>query len=193
MHSAVRQLTAVLPPPAEAAPAPPWERAGEAGLRFPTDYREFVDLYGGGTLSGELNVIAPTLRPFQPGYPRGFPGFARLAADDVGATFTDLRESDPDANPYPLYPSPGGLLVWATTYNADHCFWDTRDDDPDRWPVVVWLRHVGPPQWREFDGCVADFLLALVNGSYEHADLLVGPGSPPRWTRTSDWSRWYDA
>jgi hypothetical protein len=52
--------------------------------------------------------------------------------------------------------------------------------------------NLNAPQWRRFDGGMAQFLLAVADGSYEGADLLIGPAKGARWTRTEDWARRYD-
>lgn len=189
-HPEVERLAALLPPPAgPEPPATPWKRAGpEAGLAFPADYRAFADRYGGGRINGELTVAVPSRTPPWPGLPGGFPGFARYAEEVVGPVFRELREDDPAANPYPLHPEPGGLLPWATSLGADHCFWLTADPDPDRWPVVVWLRQAAPPRWRRFDGGgTVAFLRALLDGTAPCAAALVGAPGTARWERTTTW------
>ncbi|MBD0676020.1 hypothetical protein [Streptomyces sp. CBMA156] len=119
--------------PATAEPLLPWDLAQDvAGIRFPADYRAFVDLFGPGELRGELGVVTP--RPL-PGRPIGVGALSRKVNElinDTGAAFKQMREDSPDLCPYPVYPEPGGLLCWASNYYGDHCFWLTEGDDPDR-------------------------------------------------------------
>ncbi len=197
MDSSATRLRELLLSPAEPAAATPWAQAmPEAGLRFPRDYREFVDCYGGGLVNREFGIVIPKLHPFQPGAKAGFSGFAQFAAEQVAPGFPDLGvpgpEPDPYRNPYPFFPAAGGLLIWARDYNGDHCFWLTEHEDPDRWPVVVFFRNMPAPQWRLFDGGMTQFLLALLDRSYEYAELLIGPVQAPRWDRLEDWARRYD-
>jgi hypothetical protein len=194
MDSALPRLTALMPPPLPPSGAPPWPQApGELGFQLPQDYRDFVDVYGGGQIDGRLTVLAPSLHPPRPSDPGGFAGFLAYATDQVGATFAEIREQDPADNPYPLYPEHGGLLAWGLTQDADYLFWLTEDDDPDRWPVVVWLRQAEVAQWRPVEVGVGAFLLSIVDGSSDYAADLLGPAEGPRrWTRTRDWNGWYD-
>ncbi|MFJ5123442.1 hypothetical protein [Kitasatospora sp. NPDC088548] len=119
----------------------PWNGSlVEAGVEFPADYQDFINIFGRGAIGGELWVHSPlTAGPV--GWTSG--GFARMVARttlEVGPMFNGLRASYPDLFPYPMFPDPGGLLEWGCNYNGDRCFWLTGDPDPDRWPVVVWFR-----------------------------------------------------
>jgi hypothetical protein len=186
----LQRLTTLMPPPLPPPAAPPWPQApGELGFQLPQDYRDFVDLYGGGQIDEQLTVLAPSLHPPRPGDPGGFAGFLAYATDQIGSTFEEIRRHDPDDNPYPLYPDHGGLLAWGLTQDADYLFWLTDDADPDHWPVVVWLRQADVPQWRALGVGVGAFLLGLVDGTGEHAADLLGPAEGPRrWTRIQDWN-----
>ncbi|WP_217242196.1 SMI1/KNR4 family protein [Streptomyces sp. AC555_RSS877] len=183
-----------MPPPSSPPIAPPWQDArAQIGFQFPADYRAFVDRYGAGEINDHLIVFAPTERPYQPGLPGGFRGYTAFAEQDIGTAFAAMRDGDPCNHPYPLFPHPGGLLVWGRTYDGDHLFWNTEDPDPDRWPVVTWLRHEPSPGWRPYDGTATDFLLALATHSHPHTGVLIGnPAQQPRWVIAEDWTRTYD-
>lgn len=191
MTVALERLAALMPPPPDPPVPPPWHQApAQVGFEFPADYRAFIDRYGAGEINGELMVLAPTERPYRPGGPGGFRGYTAFAQDEVGAAFTALRDADPSHNPFPLYPEPGGLLVWGRTYNGDHLFWHTQDPNPDRWTVVAWLRNLPSPAWRPFDDTALDFLLAVASHTHPHASILIGsPARGVRWVRTEDWTR----
>jgi hypothetical protein len=54
----------------------------------------------------------------------------------------------------------------------------------------VFFRNLSPPNWFRFDGGMADLLLAVVRGTDEHAELLIGPTpGTANWTITGDWDR----
>ncbi|MFE3112391.1 hypothetical protein ACFXKJ_29935 [Kitasatospora indigofera] len=159
--------------PVAAGPLLPWDLAEEvAGVRLPADYRAFVDLFGPGGLRGELGVVTP--RPL-PGRPIGVGALSRMVnglVNGTGAAFKQMREDSPDLCPYPVHPEPGGLLPWAGNYNGDHCFWLTEGDDPDCWPVVVWLRGGFPCGWHRYDMGMARFLLLALSGEDPTLDDL---------------------
>ncbi|MFD7732213.1 hypothetical protein ACFV6F_17715 [Kitasatospora phosalacinea] len=163
----------------------PWEESAERiGLEFPADYRRLVDVYGSIRFGGDLSIWVPSGRTAYPGYPNGFEGFVH----DTAAVAEELElayEDDPDEIPYLVCPSTGGLLAWGGTGNGERCFWLVTDlACPDEWPVVIWFQEIG--QWDRFEGGIAEFLLALIDGEYAMAgELLAAPAALP-WTPCLD-------
>lgn len=191
MHHAVERLVSILGEPTAARAPVPWVQApAEIGLQFPTDYREFIDLYGSIKINDELYIWSPSIRPNEPGWPGGFPGFIYNTTHGIGDYLAGVyEEGDLRECPYPVFPMPGGLLAWANNPNVDHCFWLTGGSDPDKWPIAIWYRQLA--KWDRFDGGMAEFLLAVVTGEYLMADEIapISPGVP-RWTPQGDWSDW---
>jgi hypothetical protein len=175
VHPDVERLAEFVGPPSRQPESPPWAQSRhEIGFDFPSDYREFIDLYGSVRINGELSVWTPKLRPSEPGAPIGFPGFVWNTAHDGGVgdyLAGAYEDGDLTECPYPVYPAPGGLLIWGNNPNGDHCFWLTEGDDPDRWPIAIWYRQLA--KWDRFDGGVPAFLLAIVTGRYELADEIA--------------------
>ncbi|TWF90341.1 hypothetical protein [Kitasatospora viridis] len=174
--------------PATVEPLLPWDLAQDvAGIQLPADYRAFVDLFGPGELRGELGIVTP--RPL-PGQPIGAGALSRKVNElinDIGAAFKQMREDLPDLCPYPVYPEPGGLLYWAGNYNGDYCFWLTEGADPDRWPVVVWLRGEFPDGWHRYDMGMARFLLLALSGEDAALDDLgLATSTAPVWVPSHD-------
>ncbi|MFD8756999.1 hypothetical protein ACFV0O_39400 [Kitasatospora sp. NPDC059577] len=183
MSMELERLSRMLGEPTQRPAVTPWERSvGEVGFMFPSDYREFVDRYGGVRINGELSVPVPTLRSYGGGSIVGFPGFVRRTTDGIAAELA----ADEDC-PYPVHPEPGGLLSWGSNLNADQFFWLTEGDDPDAWPVVAFYRSL--EEWDRFDGGFTAFLLAVLDGTYAYADE-VAPRSPdePLWQFHGDWN-----
>lgn len=190
MDRYLEQLADLLPPPAEEIAGPPWERSRrEVGFDFPSDYRAFVDRYGGGYLeepdSLRFSVYAPSSVPRRPGQPVGFEGFVSWHASEFASIFEDADELDWGGTVYPLYPAPGGLLVWGANEQGDVFWWLTEGDDPDAWPVVMWAR--GPVTTYRFDVGMVRFLHAIVSSQAPSFEGLHMPQA--RWTLTSDWLR----
>lgn len=168
--------------PAGGVPLLPWDEAQRlAGLRMPADYRAFADLFGRGEFRGWLGVVVP-IRPDA----GALAGMVDELDAGTGDAFRQMRAADPADNPYPIHPEPGGLLLWATTCGGDHCFWLTEGDDPDRWPVVVWLRG-SVDRWRRYDMGMARFLLLAFSGEDGELDALGVPTArAPFWTPDAD-------
>jgi hypothetical protein len=180
-------LARLLPPPRESVAAPPWERAeAECGFAFPSDYQEFVNLYGGGKiLTGAAEwpvwILAPCSVPQRPGAPGGFAALVQETEElPLGHEWNGW-----DGPAYPDLPAPGGLLAWGHDQDGDTFYWSTEDPDPDRWPVVMLAR--GPAQVLPFEGGMVDFLLAVHSGAHEASEWLADPVI--RWSMQSDWLR----
>jgi hypothetical protein len=191
MSGYVEQFTHLLPPPSEELCVPPWEQSrAAAGLDFPSDYRAFVGLYGGGYIRGQdswgkLSVYAPSVAPRRPGEPAGFQGFVAWHASEFASMFEGLDEDSWGGTVYPMYPAPGGLLTWGENEQGDLFWWLTEGDDPDAWPVVMWAR--GPATTYRFDAGMAEVLHSMVRGEIPSPDWLHTPQI--HWTVTSDWLR----
>lgn len=114
--SALDRLVSLAPPPAV-----PVDATGDwPAVALPSDYRDLVTRYGKGVFNDNVMLRVPV-------------------DVDLLDVDRDLREEFGDENyPYPLYPEPGGLLVWATTSDCGRLCWLTVGE-PDEWPVVVWM------------------------------------------------------
>ena len=193
MSGSLEDLVGLVPPPECEVTCPPWHLAREqVGFDFPGDYREFVDRYGGGSLTSNgvvtsMGVMTPVSGSSFPGKLDGFAGFVDAMVSEARSRFdwTELRESGPERRIYPLLPDPGGLLLWGDTDAGDCFFWSTDDADPSRWPIIIWQRHDGDVM--RFDGGFVEFLVALLAGEHVLSQFLVG--TEPRWTMDCDWAR----
>jgi hypothetical protein len=193
MAGELDELMRLLPAPQEQVAAPPWRQSkGEIGVDFPADYRDFVDRFGGGSMTSELmflefSVFAPCSVGLTVDAPRGFEAFMVNQAKRVRPLFVfdGADEAYWGGTVYPVHPDPGGLLAWGQNQEGDVFFWLTEDPDPDRWPVVMWAR--GPATTYRFEGGMVAFLLALFQGELPASDWLGGPNL--QWTMESDWLR----
>lgn len=187
------RLTALLgPPPPDVVPVP-WEEApAEIGFQFPADYRELIDTYGWISLNDEFWIGGPTEEPSSlPGVPTRFEDFVRATTRDGLLRQFDNEHAAGNIQgaPYPVLPTPGGLLRWGGQ-DVDNCFWLTEGPDPDTWPIVV--LHGDLEEWIRFEGGVVEFLIAVCTQQYEYWDeLLLAPlgeltGRP--YELRGDWS-----
>ena len=189
------ELVRVMPKPTEELAAPPWaeSRAG-VGLEFPSDYRAFVDLYGGGSVSvgrhiPRLFIYAPCSQSRMPGGATGFRDFMdrtelSFYIDYDGGEGVG-EEMWGDGPFYRVRPHPGGLLAWGENEEGDVFFWLTEDPDPDRWPIVVWAR--GPFTTFRFDGGMVRFLRGALAGEHPMLGWMATSGAT--WDMDNDWLR----
>ncbi|WP_183069852.1 hypothetical protein [Streptomyces sp. gCLA4] len=56
---------------------------------------------------------------------------------------------------------PGSIVAWGVTSGADIYCWVTTDDDPDRWPVLTYVRYTDEMQLHPLG--MAEFLRRLLN------------------------------
>ncbi|WP_158630313.1 SMI1/KNR4 family protein [Glycomyces terrestris] len=132
-------------------------------IEFPRDYKEWSSNYNTIVICHELTVF------------NYFDEVSRLAADLLQITsryegsrdgFTFQRDQVYDAGgintgskePLPLYPNPGGLLLWAENSSCSY-FWDTSNSNPDKWNVVVTDNE---EYWQEFDMGFMKFLVKFI-------------------------------
>lgn len=130
-----------------------WGKVEEVwGTRFPSDYVRFMEVYG-GDISEMISVLLPA--PHVEGWPyRADPGLqdeTELARE----TWEMLRdETDFDVDPE-------SIVAWGVTSGADIYCWVTGDDDPDRWPVLIFSR--GDAVMRLVPLGMAEFLHRLLS------------------------------
>ncbi|MFJ6141885.1 SMI1/KNR4 family protein [Kitasatospora sp. NPDC092286] len=158
----------------------------ELGVRLPSNYRAFIDLYGSVTFAGEWGVRTPARRPGTDDSPGGLAGW-RFENDTEFRAQVEMEDLFRQQVRAQVFPDPGGLLGWGRNSDHDHCCWLTADPDPDRWPVVVWFQG----ELDRFDGGFAEFLTAVLSGDYVmEEELLVRPDPDDEWGVTRPAPLW---
>jgi hypothetical protein len=156
MHPAVEELRRLVPPPATPHGADgDWvtcER--ELQLRLPEDYKDFISIYGSGTLCNLFEISSPFSSPllWKTGVRDWWVRWARIY---------DCFGEIPRVLPYARYPTVPGLLPWATYGTVDVLSWYTAGE-PHQWRVVYDERH---EEFFEVPGLgFAEFLVAAMKG-----------------------------
>jgi hypothetical protein len=122
------------------------------GLRFPSDYRDFVSIFGAGDLGNYLYLLTP-----------GILNSSERYVDNLANIRTSFaHQSSLDYSPLPLYPDEDGMLHWGGTDEGDFLFWDCRPDDPDLWKVIQYHRQMHA--WIEYNCGMVELLVRLLNG-----------------------------
>lgn len=105
----------------------------ELGLQLPTDYKQFVDLYGSGLICDSVSIW--NLRDkviFNKPLPDILSG-----KGSVIAIYEYVRSQGYDWS-YKMFPQPGGLLPFAAINDVHNLNWLTVGL-PDKWDVVYWF------------------------------------------------------
>lgn len=131
MASSVPALREVIGPPTGGAAAVDWD-AVHAGLGFalPSDYREFIDLYGPGTL-GAVRIHAP-------GAPGDWDLFRLLAQ-----RYAHVQRAERGPRDVPCHPEAAGVVSWGVLSDGRTLAWARVGPDPDAWPVVLLRANAG--------------------------------------------------
>ncbi|WP_181188175.1 SMI1/KNR4 family protein [Actinopolyspora mortivallis] len=172
MLSCVGRLKRLLPPPEEAAGAVDWNVVEESlGVRLPSDYKEFTEVYGGGTILDYFILC--------------------LMVPNVGGSIEWWEEEMwnlrhfPDEIPrgYVIDQGSVNLLPWALTIDGDFCYlWMEPRQEPDRWWVVTRTRDM---DWSVFEGSMVEFLEEVVAGRRRELWMPRDfPGEEP-WFKTT--------
>lgn len=154
------QLTSLVPAPEEPLePSTPklWERyEASLDLVLPSDYKQFVDVYGTGIL-GEFVYV---LNPFSQ---NEYVNHTRIE-QELFARQLYKQQFGAKVCPYPLFPEPEGLLPWAVTENGDVLFW-LRHGSPSEWDIVI--NESRGPAFERFPSPATAFLRDFINGKIE--------------------------
>ncbi len=164
MHREVAALMRIVPPPGEGHDERIDWAAAEAdlGTPLPADYRDFMTAYGSGSI-GELCILTPCRMATDAGY--------GVLMADFRQGFADLWDREGGVPGVTL--GPDRVLPWGTGCNANELGWLMRGPDPDRWPVVVWRRHVsyGEDHWALFECGMAEFIRRLLLAEFDECPL----------------------
>lgn len=139
--------------------------------RLPTDYKRLYETYSYGHWI-VLNGIFVE-------YPHDLASRHAIQAEILRKLAEPTPEWGFEAGPhYPVHPEPGGLLYCGSTEGRSTLWWDTRDPDPDRWPVL-------PGHREEAAGTVTELLVAELTGIGPGLTAF-GLGNPAHWA----WPFW---
>jgi len=136
----------------------------QIGSPLPRDYKEYINIYGTGSLGGFL-------WPYNPFSKNQNLNLLRRAQLDASALRQLREEFGEEEVPFPLHPEPGGLLSWGVTDNGDGLYWLTVGD-PDAWPVVV--NEARGPQFERYEESATSFLARLISGEIVSEALPAG-------------------
>jgi len=159
----INNLLAVLPPPTtpnEAGAGKQWPMID--GMFFPSDYVEFINVYGSGRIADFLVVFNPFSQNEDINF---FDQFSLVLSD-----FNELVASDRDYFNYPLYPVENGLIPVGVTDNGDYIFWVvTSRQNSDEWQVAIIASR--SPEVEYFQGTLTSVLEGLLMGRLSSSSL----------------------
>ena len=162
-------LRQAMPPTAPSNASVDWAQFGRSwGKQFPPDYCRFIDVYGYGSIERYLEVLKPE--------PEG-----TVTENSDMANETEVaREAWSWVRKAPeLAEARPELIAWGGDASADLLCWDASDEEPGRWPVLVYNRDDG--LWRRYDCGMVQFLVRVLRGGFDECPL----GDLSLWGRES--------
>ena len=155
----IKQLQDVLKPPANAVESgmgQDWGRiTSKFGAPLPTDYMQYVELYGSGEIGGWLTVFNPFSKN---------PNISLIEQFfHVLSGISELKKEFPESYPYPLLFEPGGLLPWGINIDGDIYCWSTTGSS-GKWKIIIIGRH---SEAEEFQYSFSEFLSEAIKGNVE--------------------------
>lgn len=154
-------LLRLMPPGSGGAAAVDWPAlTGSWGRDFPGDYKQFMTVYGFGTIQNFLVVVEPEAKgPL----PRSEIGGMLQETATAELTWEHVRKAPQLSGVAPL------LIAWGVSAGADILCWDATSTDPDDWPVLV--VHRGDSLWRRYDCGMVEFLARLLRSGFDACPL----------------------
>lgn len=150
MHDAIIALTNVLSTEYGRSERVDWDAVLSAwGTKFPSDYMEFMSIYGAGSINNSVFILNPpatTVVEFS------------SSVEEVRSSL--LLQNEFQSIHHVAFPESNGLIRWATDFTASDVYWQVVGADPDEWPVVVFSR--GRGEWVNYPVGMAKFLCMQV-------------------------------
>jgi hypothetical protein len=140
----------------------------DLGTRLPADYKLLAQAFPGGW-------FRQFVRPAKPA--RQYGDGPWLLGEWAAGKIEGLRQWRAQGDgtvPYPVYPEPGGLLLWGGLRDGGYACWLTSPREPEGWPVVIASSHCGG-HWERFDGTVCEFLTEVAAARYDASGFTAGP------------------
>ncbi|MFF2819662.1 SMI1/KNR4 family protein [Kitasatospora cineracea] len=154
VNNAFEHLSRLLPRPADVEPKD-WDVVQhQLGTDLPSDYKTFIDTYGGGYVDTYLWVL-------EPGCANEF--YDLIHADEERAEANQQLWDGGEKKPAELEGTDARLIPWASTDNGEFLYWLARPGkDPDEWTVMV--NEARGPWWEHLDMGFTQFLAAALSG-----------------------------
>lgn len=141
----------------------PWDVVERSlGTMLPDGYKAFIEYFGPGRFSGELQYFTPGIE--SSGYE-----LVHLVKRNHERWIGAPRFPDDT----PPFPEPGGVLMFASIGDDATAQWRTRPGDPNTWGIVI--DHGSLAGDLEFAGDLLDLVTAMLDEAPEVDDLEYYP------------------
>lgn len=159
----IDRLRYIMPPHEGAGDMVNWQEAEDSwGVRFPSDYKEFVAVYGTGEVDAFLTFLIPGVID------------GPIPTDGMAEETRHARQMWLKYAPDRSVPAdtPPPVIAWGVNARSDLLCWVTTERDPTDWPVAIWSR--GDLRWRFHDCGMAEYVLRLFQGEFDEMWSAAG-------------------
>ncbi|MEU8843330.1 SMI1/KNR4 family protein [Streptomyces roseus] len=173
MTNALARLLEIAPAPSEPRTKDWSEIETTLGTELPSDYKEFIRVYGGSYWDDYLYVLEPEC-------PNDNYDLLEYARDQAEA-LPGLWEFE--KKPAELEVEGNHVIPWATTDNGESLYWLVQPgQSPDQWTVMVNEARGG--RWEHFPMSCTQFLASSLNGEIQSNILSsLYPQTPHEFSR----------
>ncbi|MFD9412213.1 SMI1/KNR4 family protein [Streptomyces sp. NPDC059989] len=176
MNPSLAHLTQAIPP-TDTPRTHDWARVeDELGTALPGDYKQLVDLYGGGLFDDAVWILEPDC-------PNRHYDLLTENRDRTEAQQRLWQAGEP--KPAPLQEAGSRAVAWAVTENGDCLYWLARPgQEPDRWTVLI--KEGRGREWEFHARSCSEFLQSLlITGGTESEIFYDFPVEGPHEFRSS--------
>lgn len=145
-------LRRFLPPPPSGGDAVDWEALfAQTGTRLPGDYREFVEVYGGGMVDSYISILVPPVL--------GYPYYAEWQGAPSLLDEARLRRA-------PDWLIGRSVFQYGANGDGDEIFWLCESAEPETWETLVYKRQrsAGEERWKRFPMGMVRFWTSVLGG-----------------------------
>ncbi|MBA2809908.1 SMI1/KNR4 family protein [Streptomyces sp. KM273126] len=154
-------LRRLMPPPADGGTRVDWDAMTASwGRPFPPDYQRFMEVYGAGAVQDYLAINTPEPK-------------VSLSEAQRDGMVIETANAEADWETEDKAPELEGtspvLINWGVDATADMLCWDASDEDPAKWPVVVYARNGS--LWSRYDCGMVEFLVRVLRADFPECPL----------------------
>lgn len=165
------ELSQIMPPPALEArrggtsPEDWVKLEQEMGIKYPADFKEYVNIWGKGYIGRFFYMFSPTSDTGASLLPR--------ASTSASEAYALLKLHYPTQLIYPNYPENGSMLMGGRTDNGDYLGWVIDYDlPPEQWSVAIWGHE---EDVRKLEGVsFGQFIVGVVKGDIRPEEFPKG-------------------
>ncbi|GAA2415963.1 hypothetical protein GCM10010420_52640 [Streptomyces glaucosporus] len=162
MNPNVARLVEEIPPPADVRPKDWRQVESRLGTALPADYKQLVDLYGGGVFDDTIWLLEPDCANEH---------YDLLTKNKNRPEELEYLWATGEPKPAELHEEGSKLVAWAVTENGEYLFWLARSGQhPDDWTIMI--NEGRGPEWESHPVSCSEFLRSILLTGGVESDIF---------------------